>query len=93
VGKLDGYKIISTYTFKVVDKPVDKLSHDEMRLKDDRLFVGCGRCKNIEKIARFRIHKDNYPSYHFLCSNCHWSYCCYRGSMGDFKQVEKALLN
>ncbi len=93
MGKLDGYQIISTYSFKVVEKPVDKLSHDEMRIKDDALYVGCGRCKEILKIIRFRIHRDNYPSFHFLCPNCNWSYSCYRGSMGEFKQVEWALLH
>lgn len=93
MGKQDGYKIVSTYTFKAVNKSPDKVSHDEIRLKDGKIFVGCGRCNNIETITRFRIHHDNYPSFFFHCSNCSWSYSCYRGSMGELKQVEKALAN
>lgn len=94
MGKRDGYKLRSTYEFEAKQgKSVDKLSHNEMKLKNGKLFVGCGRCKNIEQIERFRIHWDNYVSFSFLCSKCNWTYSVYRGRYGEFKQVEKALLN
>mgnify|MGYP000406141671 CR=1 FL=1 len=68
------------------------LKSRNVRIENDILKVDCDRCNHFtQETKHYKIHFDDAISFHFNCTNCHWSYSIKRNSLADYKPTEKVI--